>query len=102
VAIERAETVYVSAATIWEIEVKRAARRLEAPGDIVERGDASGYERLVITFEHASEAGRLPPLHGDPFDRMLIAQARAESLTLMTADADIRRYDVAVLDADRR
>lgn len=64
--------------------------------------DDSGFERLEITFEHAVEAGRLPLHHRDPFDRMLIAQARLEGLTLMTADPDVRRYDVAVLDAGRR
>lgn len=59
--------------------------------------DDSGFERLNITFAHAREAGRLPPLHGDPFDRMLIAQARLEGLTLATADERIGGYDIAVL-----
>jgi PIN domain nuclease of toxin-antitoxin system len=56
---------------------------------------------LGISFEHATEAGRLPPLHRDPFDRMLIAQARVERLTLATGDEDMRRYDVNVLDVQR-
>lgn len=63
--------------------------------------DESGFERLPISFEHASEAGRLPLHHGDPFDRMLVAQARLEGLTLATGDERIRRYDVAVLDVAR-
>lgn len=96
-AIETAAAAYVSAATVWEIEIKRALKRLRAPDDIVARVDESGYERLSITFEHASEAGRLPPHHDDPFDRMLIAQARLEGLTLATADPQIQRYDVPVL-----
>ncbi len=99
---EVAESVFVSAATIWEIEIKRALGRLQAPGDMIERIDESGYERLPITFEHAREAGRLPPLHGDPFDRILIAQARAEGMTLASADAVLQRYDVAVLEIDHR
>lgn len=59
--------------------------------------DESGFERLDISYEHACEAGRLPLLHGDPFDRMLVAQARLEGLTLATADPKIKRYDVPVL-----
>jgi PIN domain nuclease of toxin-antitoxin system len=98
-AIESADQVFVSAATIWEIEIKRALRRLAAPADIVERVDGSGFDRLPITFEHAREAARLPMLHADPFDRLLVAQARLEGLTLVTADHEIVAYDVAVLEA---
>lgn len=99
---ELADSVFVSAATIWEIEIKRALGRLQAPGDMIERVDESGYERLPVTFEHAREAGRLPLLHGDPFDRILVAQARAEGMTLASADAVLQRYDVAVLEVDHR
>jgi len=95
---ESADGVLVSAATIWEIEIKRALHKLEAPDDLTGLVDESGFERLDINFAHAREAGRLPLLHGDPFDRMLVAQARLEGLTLATADANIRRYDVPVLD----
>jgi PIN domain nuclease of toxin-antitoxin system len=56
---------------------------------------------LAIDFEHAREAGRLPLLHGDPFDRMLVAQARLEGMTLATADERIQRYDVPVLNVTR-
>ncbi len=56
---------------------------------------------LQITFEHALEAGRLPAIHRDPFDRMLVAQARLEGLTLATSDPDIRRYDVEVVEVTR-
>jgi PIN domain nuclease of toxin-antitoxin system len=89
--------VFVSAATIWEIEIKRALDRLEAPDDVAGLVEESGFKRLAITFEHARDAGRLPLLHGDPFDRMLVAQARVETLTLASADTDIRRYDVPLL-----
>jgi PIN domain nuclease of toxin-antitoxin system len=99
--MEAADAVYVSAVTVWEIEIKRALGKLQAPEDVIERSDESGYERLAITFEHAREAGRLPPLHGDPFDRMLIAQARVESMTLASADAAFERYDVPVLNVVR-
>jgi PIN domain nuclease of toxin-antitoxin system len=93
--------VFVSAATIWEIEIKRALARLRAPEDVAELVEESGFEPLAITFEHAREAGRLPLLHGDPFDRMLIAQARVEGLTLASADQGIGRYEVSVLDVAR-
>ncbi len=99
---EVADSVFVSAATIWEIEIKRALGRLQAPEDMIERVDESGYERLPITFEHACEAGRLPLLHGDPFDRILVAQARTEGMTLASADAALQRYDVAVFEVERR
>jgi PIN domain nuclease of toxin-antitoxin system len=98
-AIEgEADAVFVSAATIWEIEIKRALNRLQAPEDVAGLVENSGFERLTITFEHAREAGRLPLFHGDPFDRMLVAQARVEAMTLASADAAIRRYDVPVFD----
>jgi PIN domain nuclease of toxin-antitoxin system len=97
-AIEDAAAVYVSAATIWEIAIKRASGRLKIDGDPVALVEDSGFARLEITFEHAAEAGQLPPHHQDPFDRMLIAQARLEGLRLMTADHQIKRYRVAVVD----
>lgn len=98
---ERADEVFVSAASIWEIEIKRALGRLRAPDDLIQKVDASGFARLAVDFEHALEAGNLPPIHRDPFDRMLVAQARLERLTLATADEDIERYDVPVLTVTR-
>jgi PIN domain nuclease of toxin-antitoxin system len=98
---ETADAVYVSAATIWEIEIKRALEKLTAPKDTIKLVDRSNFKRLPISYEHAREAGRLPLLHGDPFDRMLIAQARVEGLTIATADDAIKRYDVPVLSVAR-
>jgi PIN domain nuclease of toxin-antitoxin system len=91
--------VAVSAASAWEIELKRNLGRLDAPTDLVEQVTASRFAPLAITLEHAAAAGRLPLHHRDPFDRLLVAQARLEGLTLVTRDDDIRRYDVAVLRA---
>lgn len=88
----------VSAVSVWEIEIKRALDRIRAPEDVAGLVDESGFERLAITFEHAREAGGLPLHHADPFDRMLVAQARVEGLTLATADRNVARYDVPVLD----
>jgi PIN domain nuclease of toxin-antitoxin system len=98
-AIEQATTVCVSAATVWEIEIKRAAGKLHAPPDLAGIVANHGFDPLPITFEHAVETGRLPLHHGDPFDRMLVAQARVEDLTLVTADERLQRYSVAVLSA---
>lgn len=86
---------------MWEIEIKRALGRIDAPEEVAELVDESGFERLAISFEHAREAGRLPMHHGDPFDRILVAQARLAGLTLATGDEAIRRYDVPVLDVAR-
>jgi PIN domain nuclease of toxin-antitoxin system len=98
---ESAEAVFVSAATVWEIEIKRALNRLRAPENVIGLIDESGFERLAITLEHASEAGRLAPLHPDPFERMLVAQARREGLTLATADEEMARYGIPVLAVAR-
>ena len=83
----------------WEIAIKRGLGKLEAPADLRWRQEIaeSASSRWPITFDHAREAGELPRHHADPFDRMLVAQARLEGLTLVTADPNIARYDVAVL-----
>lgn len=96
-----ADAVLVSAASVWEIEIKRATGKLRVPKDVPRDVDAAGIDRLDITFEHAVAAGRLPLHHRDPFDRMLVAQARVEGLTLATADQELGQYDVPVLDVTR-
>jgi PIN domain nuclease of toxin-antitoxin system len=101
-AIEQATDVYVSAATIWEIEVKRATGKLRAPDDPIALVDNAGFDRLPMTFEHAVAAGRLPLHHRDPFDRMLLAQARLENLTLVTGDESLGRYGVPLLTVSAR
>lgn len=98
---ERAESVWVSAASVWESQIKAAVGKLRPPPDLVGLIDESGLERLQITFEHAAAAGALPLLHRDPFDRMLVAQARSEGMTLATADEALARYDVPVLAVSR-
>jgi PIN domain nuclease of toxin-antitoxin system len=89
--------VLISAATAWEIALKQAAGRLDAPDDLLEAVEANDFKTLPITAAHAVAAGALPPHHSDPFDRMLIAQARAESLTLISVDNRFPRYDVELL-----
>lgn len=90
----------VSAASIWEAAIKSNLGRLETPEDLAVRSEASGYRPLPIDFRHATAAGALPLHHGDPFDRMLVAQAQIEGLTIATTDSRIARYAVAVLGAD--
>jgi PIN domain nuclease of toxin-antitoxin system len=91
------EPVYVSSVSIWEIAVKQASGRLKAPDDLLERVAEVGFGELRVSFTHAHLAGALPRHHGDPFDRMLVAQAQSEGLTLVSGDARIAAYDVPVL-----
>ncbi len=92
--------VMVSVASLWEIAIKQAAGRLHFPMDHLDAQLASmGMQVLDITLPHALAAAALPPHHNDPFDRMLIAQARMEALLLVTADAMIPTYEVKTLSA---
>lgn len=96
-AIARAgDAAAVSAASIWEASIKRAAGKLSGP-DLLEAVAAAGLPFLAIDEHHAKLAGELPLIHRDPFDRVLIAQARIESLAIVTSDAEIRRYGVPVV-----
>jgi PIN domain nuclease of toxin-antitoxin system len=90
---------FVSAASIWEAEIKVQLGRLLLEIDLAAESLAHGFEALPITFDHAGAAGRLPPHHGDPFDRMLVAQAQLEGLTIVTRDPVFDSYAVAVLRA---
>lgn len=94
-----ATTVAVSAASAWEIAIKAALGKLEAPSDLEARLVTDRLDPLPITVAHALEAGALPRHHDDPFDRMLVAQARLDGYTLVTADPVLGRYQVAILPA---
>ena len=100
IADERNE-VYVSAATAWEISIKRALGKLDMAEDLGPILEEEGFEALPITFFHGEQAGRLPPHHRDPFDRVLIAQAQAEGLELVTNDGAFAAYGVRTIDATR-
>ena len=89
--------VVVSAASAWEISIKRAAGRLDAPEDLVNALAANDFGTFPITADHAMAAGRLPPHHADPFDRMLIAQAQIEGITLISVDSRFSKYEVDLL-----
>ena len=91
--------VFVSAASVWELAIKQANGRLEISGDLVATIEASRFEPLPITQQHSLAAGTLPPHHRDPFDRMLIAQAAIEGLTIVTRYTRFEQYGVSVLGA---
>jgi PIN domain nuclease of toxin-antitoxin system len=97
--LDREPGAYVSVATIWEVVIKQAIGKLQGPGDLPERVRDSGFTPLPIGPGHATAAGRLPLLHRDPFDRMLVAQAQCENLTLVTTDTNCQKYDVSILPA---
>ena len=97
---EPANAVFVSAATGWEIGIKKALGKLQAPDDLDALVEAEGFTHLPITFFHGEQAGALPDHHRDPFDRMLVAQAQAEGLVLVTRDPQIRAYGIRTLDAE--
>ncbi len=88
-------TVFVSAASIWEIAIKHSLGRGDMPVSghrAAELFSASGYALLPISAEHAAAVETLPPLHADPFDRLLVAQARSEPLRLLTRDQTVASY----------
>ncbi len=86
----------VSVASVWEASIKRSAGRLQGP-DLAVAAGAAGLPLLRIDEHHARLAGELPLLHRDPFDRMLVAQAHVEGLSIVTADGRIPLYDVPVI-----
>lgn len=89
--------VAVSAASIWEVALKRALGKVTAPDGLALAVEETGFDLLAITAQHAEAAGELPPHHRDPFDRMLIAQAGIEGLVVVTRDAAFEPYDVSML-----
>ena len=96
---DRTSPLWVSAASVWEIEIKRALHRLATPPDLLEVLAKEQIQVLPILADEAIAAAALPPHHQDPFDRMLIAQAQRHDLTLITRDRAMRQYAVAVLEA---
>jgi PIN domain nuclease of toxin-antitoxin system len=89
---EPTHLIFVSAASLWELSIKKALGKLAAPDNLESSILAAKFQPLPITFRHALLAGSLPRHHEDPFDRMLIAQAQSEGLTLLTHDVSLRPY----------
>jgi PIN domain nuclease of toxin-antitoxin system len=93
-AIREADEVHVSAVTAWEIAIKSALGKIVARGTVADAIGDYGFSALPVTVEHADAVRMLPAHHHDPFDRLLIAQARLEDLTLVTRDPAFSEYDV--------
>lgn len=95
--IANATEVYVSSASIWEATIKQALGKLDADVDALVRAiSGSGFSELPITARHAAAVSRLPDVHRDPFDRILIAQAICEPLRFLTADTALKKYSELV------
>jgi PIN domain nuclease of toxin-antitoxin system len=96
--IDSASEVYVSSVSIWEIAIKyRVGKIEEDPEEIVERLEEAGLRELPVLTRHAVAAGKLPLLHRDPFDRLLVAQAITEPLRLLTADPQLAAYSELIV-----
>lgn len=92
-------SLFFSAASVWEITIKRGLGRADFTVDarLLRRGLIdNGYSELPITGEHAIAVDTLPPIHKDPFDRLLVAQATVEGMILLTADASVAQYPGAI------
>jgi PIN domain nuclease of toxin-antitoxin system len=97
-AIEDAPNAFVSAVSLWEILIKQDTGRLDLPTGFADALRVDFIE-LPLTFDHALAGRALPLVHRDPFDRMLVAQAKVEALTIVTADRMLAEYGVPVLSA---
>ena len=92
-------SVFVSSAVIWEIEIKKALGKLVIPSQFRQVLAEQSFEMLPVTVEHAYAVGDLPSYHRDPFDRMLIAQATVEGFTVVTHDRIFERYKIPIIQA---
>jgi PIN domain nuclease of toxin-antitoxin system len=95
----RNNDVFVSSAVIWEIAIKQSLGKIQIPPDLIDVVRKSGFEFLLISEVHALATQRLPLIHKDPFDRMLVAQALIENATIVTSDAYSPQYGVNCLGA---
>lgn len=98
-AIERASSVYVSAASEWELAIKAQLGKVTLRRTLLEAARDAGFELLAITFEHVQAVRRLKPIHKDPFDRLLVAVALTEELTLVSSNPILERYPIRVIEA---
>jgi PIN domain nuclease of toxin-antitoxin system len=98
-AIQHADDVYVSVASAWEIAIKASLGKISSKRSVAQATAECGFLELPMTFAHAQQIATLPAMHRDPFDRMLVAQAIVEGLTVVTRDPAIRQYRVSVIAA---
>ncbi len=94
--------IYVSHATAWEIAIKYGVRKLKLPQTpelfVPDRIRRANFLHLPIKIQHVLQVHNLPPIHKDPFDRLLVSQARVENLTILTADPNFAKYQIKVLN----
>ncbi|MDX2402458.1 type II toxin-antitoxin system VapC family toxin [Streptomyces microflavus] len=95
--LDTTNAVHISAVSPWEITLKQHLGLIEGPGDLAERVRDLAFPSLPVTAAHGVRAGRLPMVHDDPFDRILVAQAQAHGLVLVTRNPCIPSYDVEVM-----
>jgi PIN domain nuclease of toxin-antitoxin system len=95
--IDPENSIYLSAASVWELGIKISKGNLSLPENYVERLIEDGFIELPINFRHCKRAKSLPRLHRDPFDHLLIGQAQSEGIPLMTKDRHIRGYNVQII-----
>ena len=91
--------IIVSVVSAWEIAIKKTLGKLESPDNLKEVIADAEFELMPIDYEHAWQVKDLPSHHRDPFDRLLVSQAQIERLTLVTRDAQLKTYDVPILEA---
>jgi PIN domain nuclease of toxin-antitoxin system len=93
-----ANEVFASAASIWEIAIKAGLGRIDVdPGVLVQTLESGGFSALPVTSRHAVAVAALPEIHGDPFDRLLVAQSQVEHMSLLTHDKVLSRYGALVI-----
>lgn len=98
-AIQDAPEVYVSAASAWEIAIKVALKKLRTTRRPIEALTDASFRELPVTFQHAEALDKLPPHHADPFDRLILATAAVEGLTIVTSDRLFNLYGLPLVDA---
>ncbi len=91
--------IIVSVVSVWEIAIKKALGKLETPENLKELVVDSGFALRPVNYEHAWQVKDLPSHHRDPFDRLLISQAKTESLMLVTRDSWLKAYNISILEA---
>ena len=97
--INGSNLVFISSISVWEITIKKRLGKLDVPDNLLEEIEIHRFNPLHVNFDHAQLAANLPDIHKDPFDRMLVAQAITEKLTLVTRDKLIPKYDVRTIKA---
>lgn len=95
---DRTNSLYLSSAVLWEISIKRSIKKIELPDALIAKA-ADDLIEMPIMHKHIQELAKLPTYHNDPFDRIMVAQAKSNDFHLMTRDTQILRYDVKIIEA---